>query len=228
MKSIFVFKTLGLSVLLSVCGIFMASTVRHSITKDDFTEASFKKFVALFPIKELPYKIGADEMNSWITQRKNKANAPAAKPMQQVHISDEFDSFIPEVRGAMFSRMGPDIFTPEAVLAKTDKHIILLYSRSRGYSERKGSQYLAVFSPKGKRLSEMLVAKSDGYEGFMGCKITKTQTGSVLVSTTNYVNQWKNDKARYDDDNFITAVTPKKTTSRILTAEGELEEVLMP
>jgi hypothetical protein len=228
MKSVFVFKTLGLSVLLSVCAIFMANTVRHTFAEGDFTEASFKKFVALFPAKELPYKIGASEMNAWIEQRKNKSTVPSAKPMQQARITDEFDSFIPEVKNAMFSRMGPDIFTPEAVLAKTDKHIILLYSRSRGYSERKGSQYLAVFSPKGKRLSEMLVAKSDGYEGFMGCKITKTQTGGVLVSTTNYVNQWKNDKARYDDDNFITVVTPKKTTSRILTPEGDLEEVLMP
>ena len=221
---------LATSVFCVSAAIFMAHT--HPFTPPfDFTAASFKKFVALFPSKEMPYKIGANEMNGWIEQRKNKANTAFAKPKQQAetaHITEEFDAFVPEVKGGMFSRMGPDIFTPEAVLANNAKHVVLLYSRSRGYSERKGAQYLAVFSPKGKRLSEMLVAKSDGYEGFMGCKITKTPTGALLISTTQYVNQWKNDKPRYDDDNYIVSVTPKKTTARLLMPDGDLEEVAIP
>jgi hypothetical protein len=227
MKRTFAYKMLATSICCASAAIFMAHT-HVSAPPFEFTAASFKKFVALFPSKEVPYKIGADEMNAWIEQRKNKGNTAFAKPVQQARITEEFDDFVPEVKSAMFSRMGPDIFTPEAVLANNAKHVVLLYSRSRGYSERKGSQFLAVFSPKGKRLSEMLVAKSEGYDGFMGCKITKTTTGGLLIVTTNYVNQWKNDKPRYDDENYIVAVTPKTTTARLLSPDGDLETVAMP
>jgi hypothetical protein len=223
MKTVRILKTLSLSVFAVLCAVLMSNTAAYN----DFSEASFKRFVALFPSREVPYSVGANEMNAWIERRK-KGGAQQAKPKMAASIADEYNDYIPEMSSGRFSRMGPDVFTPEAVLAHSAKQTILLYSRSRGYSERKGTQYLAVYSPKGKRLSEMIVAKSDGYEGFMGCKITKTQAGTLLVTTTIYANQWKNDKARYDDENFITAVTPKSSTTRMITASGEIEEIAQP
>ena len=237
MKPFFVLHTLALSILFALLGYpQQPETVKQNTAQpapfgrfatDELTEANFKKFIALFPAKPLPYKVGANEMNAWIERRKKK-DAPAARPTKVEAINDTYSDFIPGLSSGQFSRMGPDLFTPEAVVVNNAKQIVVIYTRARGYSERKGTQYLAVYSPKGKRLSEMLIAKSEGYNSFLGCNITQSANGTLIVTTTDYSNQWANDKPGYDEDNYIASVKNLRSYAYMLTTDGDLEQMAQP
>jgi hypothetical protein len=192
--------------------------------------SNFQAFVKLFPARELPYKLGATELNGWIEQRKQKENsgAPMAKQAAVVAISESFGDFIPALNAGRFSRMGPDVFRPEAMLVSTGKNVTIVYSRGRGYSRNFASYYLATYTPKGKRIDEVFIGGSKGYKSFTGCLVTKTQNGNLLVTVQEYDNKWKNDGNYYADDNQIFASPLKASTYKMVASNGAITSVETP
>lgn len=200
-------------------------------------DAKFQAFVKLFPPHDLPYKLGASELNGWIEQGKQRAAstgkeaavaAPMAKAVQKATISESFGAFIPSLKAGMFSRMGPDVFRPEAALATTDKNIAVVYSRTRGYSHNYASYYLATYTPKGKRIDELFIGGSKGYKNFTGCTVTKAANGGLLVAVQEYENKWKADGDYYSEDNRITATTLKSAIYKSIAANGTIAAVAVP
>jgi hypothetical protein len=192
--------------------------------------ADFQAFIKLFPARDLPYKLGASELNGWIERSKQKANknAPMAKQAAVASISESYGEFIPSLNAGRFSRMGPDVFRPEAMLATSDKNVAVIYSRGRGYSRNYASYYLATYSARGKRIDETFVGGSKGYKSFTGCTITKAQNGSLLVTVQEYENKWKEDGNYYSDDNHIMASTVKSSVYKLVSANGAIASVDMP
>ncbi len=207
--------------------LFSINKTANSIKKGN---ADFQSFIKLFPQRELPYTLGAAELNSWIERSKQKAakNAPMAKPAVTSTIAESYGDFIPSLNAGRFSRMGPDVFRPEAMLATGDKNIAVIYSRGRGYSRNYASYYLATYTPKGKRIDETFIGGSKGYKKFTGCTITKAQNGSLLVTVQEYENKWKEDGNYYNDDNHITASTVKSSTYKLVATNGAIASIDMP
>ena len=199
-------------------------------------DAKFQEFVKLFPPHDLPYKLGANELNGWIEQGKLRAastgkeelGVPMAKVAQKATISESFGTFIPSLKAGMFSRMGPDIFRPEAALATTAKNIAVVYSRTRGYSRNYASYYLATYTPKGKRIDELFIGGSKGYKNFTGCTVTKAANGGLLVAVQEYENKWKADGDYYSEDNRITATILKSAIYKSISPNGTISAVSVP
>ncbi len=191
--------------------------------------ADFKAFIKLFPNRDLPYKLGATELNGWILRAKQKTNssAPMAKQAAVATISESFGDFIPSLNAGRFSRMGPDVFHPEALLAN-DKNIAVIYSRARGYSRNYASYYLATYTTNGKRIDEVFIGGSKGYKNFTGCTITKTQNGNLLVAVQEYENKWKNDGDYYAENNQIVASNLKNSTYKMVSPDGAIASVQTP
>ncbi len=194
------------------------------------TSADFKAFVKLFPSRDLPYKLGATELNAWIlrAKQKNNNNLPMAKQTAASSIAESFGDFIPSLNAGRFSRMGPDIFYPEALLAINDKNVAVVYSRARGYSRNYASYYLVTYTTKGKRIDEVFVGGSKGYKNFTGCTITKAQNGNLLVAVQEYENKWKNDGDYYAENNQIVASNLKSSAYKMVSPDGAIASVQTP
>ncbi len=201
-------------------------------------DADFEAFIKMFPKRDLPYKLGAAEMNAWIEQRKAREAAPstsapfakaaASEAMTNTSIGTQFEAFIPALRYGQFSRVGPDVFRPTALLSQTNQSILMVYSRSRGYANGYKTYFLATYSPKGKRIDETEIARSRGYDGFLGCEIKKTAKGELLVAVQENVNKWKNDTDKYGKDNYIVATTVKTTSFKTVAPNGKIKAMAQP
>jgi hypothetical protein len=210
---------------LSLVGTILATAFGgyHQQSNEAENARKFKEFVKLFPQKEMPYSIGAADMNAWIEQRNKKA---AIKEVEG--IDSDFNTFIPEMAEGEFSRIGPDTFRPRALLASNDKSIIVVYSRSRGYYRNSGSYYLASYTPNGKRVENILIARSNGYEGFTGCNINKATDGGMQIVLKEYKNNWKNQSEKYAENNYIVSSEPLSSNVKQVLANGDVRDVYRP
>lgn len=154
-------KTLSLVPILALGGLITFLAVFSPISKMVNSDAAiemtaemkskkFKEFLANFQEMALPYEVNQDNFADYMTTQKNDIYN------SENRISKDFKSFIPDL-GAKFSRMGPDIYMYEAVLANDNNHAAVIYSVHAPYRDYP-SYILATYTASGKLISETTFA----------------------------------------------------------------------
>lgn len=156
-------------------------------------QALYKKFLKTFDKVELPYKISFDKpktekelekSNSWENRKAEKGN----------DLDYEFAKFIPAIKRGYMSRMGPDDYKSDALVAENDQFSAIIYKKRPNYSSNFTSYVLATFNSSGKLISERTVAyrNADYYE-------EPTIDKDLNIKVAHYkANYGKNEKISYD------------------------------
>jgi len=184
----------------------------------DGKKASFKEFLAEFDFVELPYAIDKEDMMAWIDEEGTKLVMPQA-PADKERLGMRFTEFLPELKKARFSRMGPAHYYPE-VAFEMEQLVAVIYSQHRPFG-MKGNKTLAIYNQKGKRLSTHTVANSWLEE----TTITEFyDKGKFKVHT--YIHNWS-ETADEEGYNSLTlkGTKLKQTAHYQILSNGEIEFV---
>lgn len=180
-------------------------------------KTSFEKFLNKFPEANLPYAV---DMEALAIDQLDPEDAPDLDEASL--LGDEFGTILPAIEHRKFSRMGPDDFHAEAILASTDDFHILTYSRKHPFSFYTGSHVLAVFSRSGKLLDELSFAYSYGRDGGM--------TGSIDQSFTIEISEketiWSKDVDKFGyEDNKVERYKTVSSKFYTIDKDGKFEEM---
>lgn len=154
-------KTLSLVPVLALGGLITFLAVFSPISKmvnsevevemtAEMKSKKFKEFLSNFQDIALPYEVNQDNFANYMTDEKHNIYN------SENRISKDFKAFIPEL-GARFSRMGPDIYMYEAVLANNSNHAAVIYSVHAPYRDYP-SYVLATYTAEGELISETVFA----------------------------------------------------------------------
>jgi hypothetical protein len=118
---------------------------------------SFRDFLGQFPKVKLPYSIKLDEERMKVEQVGRKDTKP---------LSFDYGEYVPGLTRGMVSRLGPDDYYPEALLAQNDRYTAVVYYAVSGF---RGAirYYLATYDSKGNEISRyqlMIYHSGSGYD----------------------------------------------------------------
>ena len=137
---------------IGVCSFaFLRSTSELPVDK-----ALYNKFVNEFEKVDLPYTLELakpknekeyDEQYGWGRYEHERKN----------RLAYEYSKFIPSLARGYASRMGPDNFNAEILVAKNKEFTALVYSREPNYSSSVITYVLATFDDKGRMIDEYTI-----------------------------------------------------------------------
>ncbi len=133
-------------------------------------DKTYKNFLEKFDKVELPHKITAKRFKTSEAYFKS-VDSDDNRGERKKYLSSEYADILPEISRGMMSRMGPDDYQAEVLLATTKHFDALIFSRIPSFRGNK-TYYVATFDKNGKMLSKMAVA-SFGYTSIEDCKISK-------------------------------------------------------
>jgi len=127
----------------------------------------YKKFLSNFDQVNFPFTVGDKQPSTFAELEELEYQiSPDDK-----YLGSEFDAIIPEMQNGRYSRMGPDDFAAEVMLASTKKFDAIIYSRMPSFRGGK-TYYVATFDKAGKMISKVNVART-GYGQFEEARVTK-------------------------------------------------------
>ncbi|MCP4441270.1 MAG: hypothetical protein GY810_20385 [Aureispira sp.] len=210
------FLTIGLSTafLISLCS-FVAIQVTSTPKELPVDQELYKKFLSKFTKAKLPYTLKFDAPKVRGKWYKNGFKASQENAKVENHLTHEFSKFIPAIRRGYMSRMGPDDYQAEVMVASNDKFNAIIYSKKPNYAGRKTTYTLMTFDQHGDLISKQDIARVYG-ESYYDAKISK----NLVVSVKHYKAEY-DDTKKYDDQqemDFRAGESIKYT----ITATGEI------
>ena len=134
-------------------------------------DKTYKNFLEKFDKVKFPLKITAKRFKTSEAYF-NSVDSEDNRSDYKKHLSSEYAGILPEISSGRMSRMGPDEYQAEVMLASTKHFDAVMFSRIPSFGGNK-TYYVATFDKNGKMLSKMAVA-SDGYSYVEDCKISKS------------------------------------------------------
>jgi len=141
--------------------------------------ANYAKFLAQFEEQPLPLKLNQEKIESEIEQRQYQRDL--WQNISGKRLGREFSAFIPGLDDGMMSRMGPDRYQSQALVAQTENYDLLLYAVLPPFRANE-RWVLAAYSKKGELIDEMMVA-ANRYQKQVGALIT--EDGAIVLT------EWK-------------------------------------
>jgi hypothetical protein len=135
-------STLGFAaiVALSLCSFAMF----HTADAPPVDKALYAKYLENFKKVELPYTI---EKNHSLAPIEPSANVA----LKSKSLGYEYADFIPELAHGSYSRMGPDHFDADALVAQTEEFNAVVYMETPAYAFRRGMTLKKSDSEKPQR-----------------------------------------------------------------------------
>ncbi len=152
-------KTLKFALLASVAVAFCSFALFQNTKKDlGVSPQVYKKFLSKFEKVELPHVIGEDVPKTYEKLKKRENNYETSDAKKR--LDREFGEIIPDISRGYYSRMGPDEYEAEVLLARTDKFDIIVYSRFPSFRSGK-TYYVATFSKEGTEIARQVIASTN-------------------------------------------------------------------
>ncbi len=147
----------------------------------------FEEFVNEFQHIKLPYKITLEDLKTELNANNSMILTNDEKPNGGFVFSRKYRDILPDLRHAMFSRMGPNEIEPMVAFSTVDDMIGVVYSSKRPFGFDK-SYKMALFDKKGKFENNYLLAHANLNE-MITCEIN-----DELIVTQNVFNSiWSED-----------------------------------
>ena len=151
MKMLSFIPVIAIGSIITVFAVFTPdSNIINSSTEVEITEVAkqkqFKRFINNFEAIALPYNVTQSDFTEYMVERKN-----GAIYSHENRISNDYKAFVPGLE-SRFSRMGPNVYLYEAVLANKSNYATVIYSSHAPY--RDYPEYLLVsYDSKGNIIS---------------------------------------------------------------------------
>lgn len=176
---------LSTAVVLTLCSFVIHSTQQ----KLPVDQKLYKEFLAKFDKVKMPYNISYEQPKTRGDMYETKFKTSHENTRGNKHLSHDFSKFIPAIRRGYMSRMGPDDYQAEVLVAATEQFNAIIYSKRPSHAGRKTAYILMTFDQYGDLISKEEVANIYGSNSFTEAKISK----NLVVTTKEY-------KAIYDKD----------------------------
>jgi hypothetical protein len=150
----------------ALCSFALIKTNNSKLPIDQ----NYKNFLEKFDKVELPHKIAVKRFKTREAYYKS-VDSEDNRGDSKKYLSSEYADILPDISRGMMSRMGPDDYEAEVMLASTKHFDAVIFSRIPSFRGSK-TYYVATFDKNGKMLSKMTVA-SGGYSSIEDCKISK-------------------------------------------------------
>lgn len=202
---------LSAAVVLTLCSFVIHSTQQ----KMPVDQKLYKQFLAKFDKVKMPYAISYEQPKTRGEMYNSKFKTSHENTNANKHLSHDFSKFIPAIRRGYMSRMGPDDYQAEVLVAANEQFNAIIYSKKPSHAGRKTAYILMTFDPYGDLISKEEVASTYG-DSFTEAKISKK-----LVVTSKQYKAVYDKNSSYDEDqkvNFELEQTAKYT----ITATGEI------
>ncbi len=200
--------------------------------------ADFQKFLDYFPQKSLPFALElGDLLPDDLNQQKETGKSLTAtehtgekkvvlKKMRTHRDSEEYRTkaalmaeYLPDASTRRFSRMGPPEIIPVGAFALNENQIAIIYSTEHRFIVHSNNYKLAVFSKKGKLLSERHIAYYDISE-VTTCQINR----AGIIEQRKYSNEWEKDVEEFGAiDNQLLACNEESVQFFKITPAGTIE-----
>lgn len=217
MKTLSLVPIVALGSVITFLAVFspINSTI-YSGADVEMTEAmkkkKFQEFINNFDDIELPYDIDQSDFEGYMTDRKKGS----ALYNNERRIDSEFKAFVPGL-GARFSRMGPNIYLYEAVLASTNHASTVIYSSHAPY--RDYPEYLMVtYDNSGEILNKSTFAHRS-YDQVIVGKVDK----AMHITVKTYIFDYDDEDIRYDEVIDESKLNLKKVATSKITKKGKVE-----
>lgn len=155
------------------------------VSKKKPVDPLYKKFIDKFESPSFPYSIKFEKP----AIEKDYEDNPRQVIDKSKYLGANFSKMIPEIEDGMMSRMGPDDFVAEALIKKSDKFDLVIYSRVPSFRAAK-TYYAATYDKKGDKISDLMIATKN-YDFIKECKVTSE--GKIVIE--KFVVSSKYDKS---------------------------------
>ncbi|MFK7948378.1 MAG: hypothetical protein AB8G11_12380 [Saprospiraceae bacterium] len=217
MKTLSLVPMVALGSLITFLAVFApVKNAMNSSAEVEMTEVmkkkKFKEFINNFDNVDLPYDINQADFQDYMTDRKGRSTLYN----NNRRIDSEFKTFVPGL-GARFSRMGPNIYLYEAVLASSNDAATVIYSSHAPY--RDYPAYLMVtYDASGDIINETTFAHRSYDELIVG-KINK----EMHVTIKKYTFDYEDEDISYEKVIDESKLNLKNVATSKVTIKGKVE-----
>lgn len=199
------------AVVLSLCS-FVVVQVQKKMPVD---QKLYKQFLDKFDKAKMPYTLTYQRPKVRGEMYESKFKASDENTKKDKHLSHDFSKFIPAIRRGYMSRMGPDDYQAEVLVASNKEFNAIIYSRRPSHAGRKTSYILMTFDQYGDLIGKKEIASASG-DSFTEAKISKK-----LEITTKEYKAIFDQNERYNDEQKVN-LELEKSTKYTITASGEI------
>ena len=221
MKSLKIGVIAALTATISFSSLVAFRSVSGTETTADLPvdKVLYEKFLHSFPKVTFPYSIQFERPKTEADVENLYGWSSTGEKDYGVQLGYEFSKFIPALERGYMSRMGPDDFYSDAMLASNDKFSAVIYKRRPNYQSHVTSYVLATFDKNGKMISQRTVGScyADYFEeptisGDLKINIAHFKANYIddAAKTIQY-NLEKSEQLHIDDKGEIIAATDAAT-----------------
>ena len=217
MKTLSLVPVVALGSLITFLAVF--SPLKNAINPNvevEMTEAmkkkKFKQFINKFENIDLPYDIDQSDFSDYITDRKSRSTLYN----NDRRIDADFKAFVPGL-GARFSRMGPNIYLYEAVIASSNDAATVIYSSHAPY--RDYPEYLMVtYDGSGEITSETTFAHRAYDQLTIGAI-----DNAMHVTIKTYAFDYEDEDIEYENKIDVSKLSLKSVATSKVSKKGKVE-----
>lgn len=218
-------KTLSLVPVLAIGGLITFLSVFSPLSKMIQSEVEmemtaemkykiFQEFLSNFEDIALPYEVEQPDFTKYINGDRDRSEIYKSDK----RINRDFKVFIPKL-GARFSRMGPDIYLYEAVLANNKDHAAVIYSVHAPYRDYP-MYVLATYTASGDLVSETTLAHRSYDELILG---NIDAQKNIVIKT--YTFDYNDGLVVYERPIPTSALVLERVETWKITKTGAIEDV---
>jgi len=192
-------KILSFSVLTFLLAFGLYSFTQLGQDKEE-GQVSYADFLAQFEQQALPLTLNHDQFSSRVEQEKYERDLWEKLPGKRLNRA--FSAFIPGLDDGMMSRMGPDRYQAQGILAQTQNYDLLLYAVLPPFRANE-RWVLAAYSKKGELIDEMMVATNR-----YGKQVGATISEDCSITLQEWDRELEDERYSYKETNskrFVVA-----------------------
>ncbi len=219
MKTLSLVPMIALGSLITFLTIF--SPIKNLIpssaadkTPEIIKKKTFREFLNNFDNIDLPYDIDQSDFMEYVANYKGKNKLYSSD--RRIH--SEFEAFVPGL-GTKFSRVGPNIYLYEAILASSKDAATVIYSSHAPYQDY--PEYFMVTYDNFGNISQKTTFAHRSFKQLTIGAIDKTMNVTIKTYTFDYGEE----DIRYDKKIDESKLILNKITTLKVTKKGEVPSV---
>lgn len=218
MKTLSIVPAIALGSIVTFLAVFSpinmvmnpSAAVEMTVTEK---KKKFKEFIDNFENVELPYSVDQTNFIGYMTDRKSGSSLYNSNH----RIGSEFKAFVPGL-SSRFSRMGPNIYLYEAVIASSEEAATVIYSSHAPY--RDYPEYLLVtYNGLGVITSKTIFAHRS-YDHLVIGEVDK----SKHVTIKKYTFDYEDEDIRYEEKIDEAKLNLKSVATSKISKNGTIEQ----
>ena len=186
------------------------AVMKVNTTDNTVNPKVYKKFLSKFDQVALPYTLAAKRPSTYaeLENQNDSANT------QEQYLGGECEKILHEMQRGRYSRMGPDDFNAEVMLASNKNFDAIIYSRTPSFRGSK-TYYVATFDKAGNMIKKAAVARV-GYG--------RIEEARISADLTIQVDQFKIESSEEDTDNAKLSYHLENSRTIIINPNGNIIE----